>query len=82
MIEAMALAKPVVAFDLPFSRELLGEAYGLLSTDIPDFARKLARLIESPSDQWKFGAMLESRARKFDASVIAEIYRQIYETCQ
>jgi glycosyltransferase involved in cell wall biosynthesis len=30
MLEAICLGKPVVAFDLPFSREILGEYFGLL----------------------------------------------------
>jgi len=82
MLEAMSLGKPVVAFDLPFSREILGRDSGLLCKDSLDFARKLAQLIESSYDRNRHGRKVESQAKRFDASVIAKMYHRMYTSCQ
>jgi glycosyltransferase involved in cell wall biosynthesis len=79
MIEAMGMAKPVVAFYLPFSREILGkERTTLLARDNIDFAQKLAQLIYSEENRTKVGRLLQSDAANFDAPKIASQYREIY----
>jgi len=80
MIEAMALRKPVVTFDLPFSREILGENCDMLvAEDTLDYARKLVHLIDSPADRAQLGRILGARAEIFDSSRTAASYRAIYE---
>ena len=44
MIEAMSLGKPIVAFDLPFAREILGDAEELLASGVNDFREKACSL--------------------------------------
>jgi glycosyltransferase involved in cell wall biosynthesis len=81
MIEAMAMAKPVVAFDLPFAREMLGQGSPmLLACNDVDFARKLWHLISSENDRTEIGYLLRSKARNFDAMKIASLYSEIYTT--
>jgi glycosyltransferase involved in cell wall biosynthesis len=79
MIEAMGLGKPVVAYDLPFAREMLGRNCSmLLASDNTDFARKLSRLMSCDDDRRKIGEILESRASNYDATKIALLYDKIY----
>jgi glycosyltransferase involved in cell wall biosynthesis len=80
MIEAMAMGKPVVAFDLPFAREILGDdSEPLLARDIVDFSNKVAYLIDSKRERTRLGRMLARRAKAYDVRRTATAYRAIYE---
>jgi len=79
MIEAMALGKPIVAYDLPFAREILeDDCESLLASDDFDFAQKLAALISSARDRTRLGANLKTKAARFDAINVARSYRELY----
>jgi glycosyltransferase involved in cell wall biosynthesis len=80
MIEAMALAKPIVAFDKPFARETIGEYPKLpLASSVEDFARNLYTLSTNEGLRGKMGKALQERARnKFDMSIIAGNYARLY----
>lgn len=43
MVEALSAGRPVIAYDTPVNREVLGE-HGLIYGDFPTFARHVARL--------------------------------------
>jgi glycosyltransferase involved in cell wall biosynthesis len=79
MIEAMSMAKPVVAFDLPFARELVGTTGSkLLGNGLHGFASVLWDLIDSKEHRVKMGRLLRSNARRFDSGKIASEYHSIY----
>ncbi len=60
--EYMALAKPVVAFDLPEHRVTAGEAalYAKPNSE-PDFAHKLAELMDDPAQRKQMGEIGRNR---------------------
>ena len=79
MIEAMALGKPVAAFNQPFSRELLDMPAGMLSKSIEAYARSLYSLCISENLRKDIGARLRTHARKkFDIKVVADNYLKLY----
>lgn len=80
MIEAMALGKPVVAFNRPFSRELLGGALShMLATNVEDYAKCLYGLCTSENLRKESGGSLRIRALKtFDIRIIASTYQKLY----
>jgi glycosyltransferase involved in cell wall biosynthesis len=81
MIEAMAMSKPVVTFDRPFSRELLdGVPNAAIAKGVIDYAALLHILCTSNDLRTKFGRCLQVQAaRKFDMKVIAEQYIGLYK---
>jgi glycosyltransferase involved in cell wall biosynthesis len=79
MIEAMSLGKPVIAFNLPFAREILGDNIELLASDADDYRIKLSRLISSPEERKRLSQGLLERSDNFDASKIAAEYGELYE---
>ena len=63
IIEAMAMARPVVATDLGPSREILGtEAGRLVPPDATALARALQELLESPAERARLGRNGRQRA--------------------
>ena len=80
MIEAMALAKPVAAFDRPYSRELLGIDPQLpLARTTKEYARLLYSLCTSEDLRGRIGKRLNARARaEFDIKIIADKYSKLY----
>jgi len=81
MIEAMALGKPIVAFDKPFSREMLGHDKELpLSRNIGEYARNLHLLCTSEDLRLRVGSCLRDRARnEFDIKIVADKYLHLYK---
>lgn len=62
ILEYMALAKPIVQFDLHEGRQSAGEASLYARPDDPeDFAAKIAHLIEHPDDRARMGALGRQR---------------------
>jgi len=78
VIEAMAMGKPVVAFDLPYAREMLQDNGMLLASGGLDFAQKLGHLIRSQDDRTRLGRTLKNSVARFDSETIAMEYRDIY----
>jgi glycosyltransferase involved in cell wall biosynthesis len=79
MMEAMAMGKPVVAFDRPFSEEMIGnERAKLLASDEQDYGAKLVSLMKSEDDRLELGRRLRSKARNFDSRITASLYSEIY----
>lgn len=81
MIEAMALGKPVVAFDRPFSREMMGNEPQLpLANGVEDYARMLHTLCTRQDLREDLGLRLQTRAcDMFDIEVAAKRYAELYE---
>lgn len=80
LMEAMAMRRPVIAFDRPFSREILGdESAGLLASDERDYASKLVSLMKSKDDRLESGRRLRSKAASFDSAITASAYSGVYE---
>ena len=79
MIEAISMGKPVLAFDLPFAREILGDTDELLATNADDFRVKLVRLISSQNERMRLGRRVLKRSNDFDTVKIAREYRKVYE---
>ena len=82
MMEYMALAKPIVAFDLPEHRVTAGEsALYARPNDVCDFARQIARLIEDPAQGKKIGEIGKERIRTEMAWAYQETHLfQAYES--
>jgi glycosyltransferase involved in cell wall biosynthesis len=65
IMEYMALAKPVVVFDLPEHRRTAGEAAAYAEpNDIYDFANHVAQLIEEPVRRHKMGQIGRRRVER------------------
>jgi len=78
LIEAMALEKPVVAFDRPFSRELIGDNLPL-AKGITDYAENLRNLCTSAELREKLGKRVKAQAlEKFEIRQIAKSYLELY----
>lgn len=82
VLEAMALALPVVASDIPPHRELIldGETGELFSLDDPGAAvRRIRRLLQDPSAQARYGEAARARQRsRFTAKRMAQGVRAVY----
>ncbi len=82
-LEAMAYKKPVVAFDLPFSRELIvNRENGLLAKpyDFEDFASKLYLLCSDANLRTKLGWNAYNYVKeKHNWSILVDSYSTIYE---
>jgi glycosyltransferase involved in cell wall biosynthesis len=80
--EAMGLAKPIVAFDFPFARELIINNYnGLLArrVDLVDFSDKMLALLNDKDIRSRLGKNAYARAKeKYDWSKNAKKYIEIY----
>jgi len=80
MIEAMALGKPVIAFDRPFARELLsGVPHFPIAKNIREYARLLYTFCTSPDLRDEFGNLLRKHTLElFDVDTVAEKYLRVY----
>ncbi|HTD79481.1 MAG TPA: glycosyltransferase family 4 protein, partial [Chloroflexota bacterium] len=75
IIEAMALARPVVATDVGPSAELLGtEAGRLVPADAARLANALTDLLSSPEERWRTG-----RAGRARVETCFTLERQVAE---
>jgi glycosyltransferase involved in cell wall biosynthesis len=81
MIEAMALSKPVVAFDRPFSRELFeGIPDAMMARSVQDYAVRLNSLCASENLRRDFGRRMRDQAvKRFDIETTAEKYVELYD---
>jgi glycosyltransferase involved in cell wall biosynthesis len=79
LMEGMALGKPVIAFNLPFSVEFLRGYEALLASSEADYADKLSFLIKSRPERIALGSKLKERAKNFSPTKMAEAYKTIYE---
>jgi glycosyltransferase involved in cell wall biosynthesis len=82
VLEAMACAKPVVAFDLPFSREIInhGET-GLLARPMNerDLVECISRLLDSEVLRKTIGRNAQDYVRSYhDWKRIADAYVNVY----
>ena len=79
LIEAMALGKPIVAFDKPFARETMGDVGSPFARSIEHFATNLYRLCIDEGLRKRVGRALQQRARtEFDINIIARKYAKLY----
>jgi glycosyltransferase involved in cell wall biosynthesis len=82
-LEAMACRKPVVAFDLPYSRELVSNMKnGLLAKagDVNDLARKLELLVSDGALRHEIGQSAYCQVKKnHDWDIQADKYLRVYE---
>lgn len=83
VLEAMACSKPVVAFDLPFSRELLRDGVtGVLARplDERDLAECISRLLESEELRNTIGKNAQEYVKSHhDWNKIVNEYMKVYE---
>lgn len=84
-LETMALGKPLVALDLPFSREFIRSMEtGLLAEEgnIRDLARKISMLLSDDKLRHKLGNSASEYVRKHhNWDVLVDKYIQVYEKC-
>lgn len=85
-IEAMALGKPVVAFEHAANQEIIANAKtGTLvhksATQIDDFAQALTDLLQSPRKRKRYGAAAQQRFQQFfSIEKMAEQYVTVFQT--
>jgi glycosyltransferase involved in cell wall biosynthesis len=79
-LEALACATPVVAFDIPALRELLGPqtAVTVPAFDVEAYAQALAALLADPERCRQMGAEGQRSARGFDWDRIAQRQEEVY----
>ena len=84
-LEAMAREKPLVVFDLPFTREFISDMdNGVLAKpgNIKDLSDKIALLLSDFDLRRKIGQKAyESVRNKYNWDILVEKYLQIYENC-
>ncbi|WP_157251481.1 glycosyltransferase [Nonomuraea typhae] len=73
-LEAMACARPVVAFDVPGLREVVSEESGALVTagDLDGLTHALAVRLLDPSLAWREGQLAALGSKEFDARATME----------
>jgi len=83
MLETMACKKPIIAFDLPFAREIITHlGTGLLATerDINDLARKIEMLISDEKLRRRLGQDAYNYVKKnHNWDIQVEKYLKVYE---
>jgi len=80
LIEAMAAGMPIVASDIPASRELLQDCGILLPADPQQFARAAARLLEKKNEASALGERAARRARQFTVDAMADAYESLFSS--
>jgi len=82
MIEAMILARPLVVFDRPFSKELLrGVPEAPMARSIQDYGFQLFSLCTSEDLRRELGSRLRSMAiERFNVEKTAEKYIELYSS--
>lgn len=82
ILEAMACKKPVVAFDLPFSREIIRDGYdGVLAKtgDVEDLTRKIRLLLGDEKLRLRLGNNAYEQVKKeHNWDTLVERYLEIY----
>ena len=78
-LEAMSQGAPVVASDLPATREILGDAAVLVPAGDPDaWADALGQLVADEGARLRLGAAGRERAARFDGSRMVQATRAVY----
>jgi glycosyltransferase involved in cell wall biosynthesis len=82
LLEAAAMALPIVTTDAPGCREVVeaGQTGLLISIgDVPALTEAVARLVDAPELRGRFGAAGRARARaRFDLAVVTQRTRVLY----
>ena len=80
-LEAMAAAKPVVAFDIDHLNEVVKPQWGRLShlANVEDFVRNIVELWQSPDLVMQLGHAAIQEAKAYQWDVIAEKQLKIYQ---
>ena len=80
-LEAMSAGLPCVVTDIPGSRDLVSNEYGLLvkKADSDQLADAIKYLIESPSVRKSMGVMARNEAQKYNWPEIARMYIEVYQ---
>jgi glycosyltransferase involved in cell wall biosynthesis len=85
LLEGMACGKPVVAFDYPFTREVVGSSCGLLARpgDVVDLADKIRLLLNDSEIRSDLARKASQRALRYDWDRITDDYVEVYRrlTC-
>jgi glycosyltransferase involved in cell wall biosynthesis len=78
--EAMAVATPVVAFDIPCLRDIVTATTGVLVRpfDIDELARAIASLAEDPPRRAHLGSAGAARVASMGWSALAERQSEVY----
>jgi glycosyltransferase involved in cell wall biosynthesis len=80
LIEALDAGIPVAAPDLPYAREVLGDAGKYFTpTDATDLAAALEMLIDDPASAEQLVRAGRQRLRRYDPSTIGERYAELVE---
>jgi N,N'-diacetylbacillosaminyl-diphospho-undecaprenol alpha-1,3-N-acetylgalactosaminyltransferase len=83
VLEAMACKKPVLAFDLPFARELITDMEnGLLAKpcDVEDLSKKIQLLANDKTLRLRLGqAAYNNVKKKHNWDIQAEKYLEVYK---
>jgi glycosyltransferase involved in cell wall biosynthesis len=88
MMEYMALAKPIVAFDLPEHRVSAGEAAVYAkANDVSDMARQIALLMDDPARRRRMGRIGRERVEKeltWDLQIagLLNVYEGLRRACR
>jgi glycosyltransferase involved in cell wall biosynthesis len=82
LLEGMACGKPVVAFDYPFTREVVDSGCGLLARpgDVVDLADKIRLLLNDSETRSDLARKASQRALQYDWDRITDDYVEVYRT--
>jgi glycosyltransferase involved in cell wall biosynthesis len=84
LLEAAAMAKPLIATDVPGCRQVVDDGvngYLCKSRDAQDLADKMLEMIRLPTEQrWAMGAASRAKMeREFDEKIVVERYLEVME---
>ena len=71
ILEAMAIGRPVVAFNVGGIPEVIGDS-GYVVSNKKEFIYKVKQLLENPGECMKIGRKANKRAKNFDWDIIAK----------
>jgi glycosyltransferase involved in cell wall biosynthesis len=83
IMEAMAIGVPVIATDIPGSREMISHKINgwlVAPADASSLANAICELIENPLLRQEIGKAGKQLVRQYSIQEIAKSYKQLYET--